>query len=84
MNKKKNELKRQEKSLRHVAMVAKFLDLNKLWSSTNMAEKSENIDLYDFPVHMIEQNGSAYFSSIVRQCKWLSPRAGNSGKLLFL
>ena len=27
-----NHINREEKSLRHVAMVAKFLDLDKLWS----------------------------------------------------
>ena len=39
-----------------------------------MAEKDEKIDLYDFPVHDCTQelNGSLYFPSIVRQCKWSS------------
>ena len=38
-----------EKSLRHVAVDAKFLDLNKLqiWRK----KKNEKIDMYDFPVH---------------------------------
>ena len=37
-------------------------------------EKEERIDIYDLPVHdcALEQNSSPYFSSIVRQCKWLS------------
>ena len=33
---------REEKSLRHVAMVAKVLDANKPWSYTNVAEKTNN------------------------------------------
>ena len=37
---------REEKLLLHVAMVAKFLNLNKLFPS-NMAEK---LDIHDFPV----------------------------------
>ena len=45
---------RQEKSLRHIAMVAKFLDLNKLWSGTNGCTQ--------------EQNWRAYFSSIIHEC----------------
>ena len=54
-------------------MVATFLDLNKR-SRSNIAEKHEKIDMYEFPVHDCtqEQNGSPYFSSIVRQCKWTS------------
>ena len=41
----------------------------------NMAEKkNEKNGLYDFRVNECtpEQNGSPYFSSIVRQCKWPS------------
>ena len=34
----------EERSLLHVAIVAKFLDLNKI------AENIEKIDMYDFPV----------------------------------
>ena len=36
-----------------------------------MTENSEKVDMYDFPAHDYtqEQNGSPYFSSIVRQCK---------------
>ena len=39
-----------------------------------MTENSEKADMYDFPLHDYtqEQNGSPYFSSIVRQCKWPS------------
>ena len=44
-----------EKSLRHVAMEAKFPDLNKPWSC--------KYDTNDFPVHHCtqEQNGNPYF-----------------------
>ena len=79
LKKKQNKTKRmsskhcQLKSLRNAAMVATFLDLNKR-SRSNIAEKHEKIDMYEFPVHDCtqEQNGSPYFSSIVRQCKWTS------------
>ena len=39
-----------------------------------MAAKNEKIDINDFPLHDYtqEQNGSPYFSSIVRLCKWPS------------
>ena len=37
-----------EKSLRHVAMVAKFLDFNKPWSCKFWKEK-KILDMYDFP-----------------------------------
>ena len=39
-----------------------------------MTENSEKVDMSDFPVHdhTQEQNGSPYFSSIVRQSKWPS------------
>ena len=43
-----------EKSLRHVAMDAKFLDLNKPWSckyGKKKKKENEKIDMYDFPVH---------------------------------
>ena len=33
----------------HVTMVAKFLDLNKLWSCKSGRKKNEKIDVYDFP-----------------------------------
>ena len=38
----------------------------------NMAEKTEKVDMHDFPVHDCthEQNGSPYFSSIIAQYKW--------------
>ena len=39
----------EERSLLHVAIVAKFLDLNKLFPAS-IAENVEKIDMYDFPV----------------------------------
>ena len=55
---------RMERSLRHVAMVAKFLDLNNL-VPVNMAEKKKNekVVMYDFPVQDCtqKQNGSPFF-----------------------
>ena len=66
---------RGEKSLRHVAMVANFLDLNKPWSNKYRRKKNEQKhDIYPFPPHHCteEQNGSPYFSSIIRECKWPS------------
>ena len=65
---------RGEKSLRHVAMVANFLDLNKPWSNKYHRKKNEKKkDMYPFPAHHCteEQTGSP-FSSIVRECKWPS------------
>ena len=60
-------------SHRHL-MVAKFLDLNKLWSSKYCRKKIEKIDMYEVPLHYgtQEQNGSPYLSLIVLQCKWPS------------
>ena len=57
-------------TLRHVTMVAKFLDLNRPWSC-KYGRKKDKIDT-DFPVHDCtkEQNCSGYFSPIGRQCKW--------------
>lgn len=48
-------------------MVAKFLDLNKLWLLQIWQEKKEKIDIYDVPLHYYtqEQNGSPYLSLIV-------------------
>ena len=60
---------REEKSLRHVVMVAKFLDLNTPWSRKyGRKKKHEKIDTHDFPVHdwSQEQNSSLYFSSTLR------------------
>ena len=50
---------RDEKLLCHIAMVAKFLDLNKPWPC-KYGRKNENIDIFDFPVHDCtkKQNGS--------------------------
>ena len=54
---------REEKSLRHVAMVTKFVELNKRCPAS-MAEKSK-ICMYDFPVqdYTQEQNSNPYLSS---------------------
>ena len=54
-----NTLKNKEKSLRHVAMVANFLDLNKTLYC-KYCRKKEKIDMYDFSVSDCaqEQNGS--------------------------
>ena len=52
-----------ERSLRHDAMLAKFLDLNNL-GPVNMAEKkNEKVVMYDFPVQDCtqKQNGSPLF-----------------------
>lgn len=40
----------------------------------NMSGKKKKGDMYDFPVHDCnqEQNGSRYFSTVVRQYTWLS------------
>ena len=35
-------------------------------------KKNEKIDVYKFHDYTQEQNGSPYFSSIVRECKWPS------------
>ena len=69
---------REEKSSRHVAMVAKFLDLNKPCSCKYGRKKK--IDIYYFPIHGCtqEQNDRPYFPSILRQCKWPSV----SGKIV--
>ena len=53
------------KSLRHVAMVAKFLypATNRAPANMTEKEKEERIDIYDLPVHDCtrEQNSSPYF-----------------------
>ena len=63
----------REKSLPHVSMVAKSVDLNKPWSC-KYGQKNYKDDMNDFPVHHCtpKGNGSSYFPSIVRQCKWPS------------
>ena len=63
---------REERSLRHVDMVTKFLNLNKPWSCKYGRKKK--IEMYDFSVHDCTQrdNGSPHFSFIVRKCKWQS------------
>ena len=69
---------REEKSLRHVAMVAKFVDLNKR-SPASMAEKKTKIlDMCDFPVQDCtqEQNSNPYFSS-GRLCQGILLRSRN-------
>ena len=71
-----------EKSLRHVAIVAKFVDLNQPWSC-KYGRKNDKNDMYDFPVHHCtpKQNGSSYFSSIdkanCRLCQERLLRLGN-------
>ena len=52
------EKEREKKSLRHVAMVAKLLDLNNPWSCKYGRKKGRT----EFPVHDCtkEQNGSPY------------------------
>ena len=53
----------------HVTMVTQFLDLNKPWSCKCDIEKKRTVGVYDFPVLDCTQdeNGSPFFSSIVRQ-----------------
>lgn len=67
-------LSRMERSLRRVAMVAKFLELNKPSSCMYGKKKTKKVVMYDFPEQDCtqEQNGSLFYSSIVRQCKWPS------------
>ena len=63
---------REEKSLRHVAMVARLLDLMKLWSCKYGRKKTTKLTCMTFLCmveFMQEQNGSPYVSSIIRQCK---------------
>ena len=69
---------REGNSLRHVAMVAKLLDLNKAWSckygrKNKTKQKRKNLACMT-PVHdcTLDQNGSPYFPSIARQRKWPS------------
>ena len=69
---------REGNSLRHVAMVAKLLDLNKAWSckygrKKKTKQKRKNLACMT-PVHdcTLDQNGSPYFPSIARQRKWPS------------
>ena len=56
---------REEKSLRHVAMIAKFVDPQQTLSCKSMAEKTQILDMYDFPVQDCtqEQISNPYFSS---------------------
>ena len=70
---------REEKSLRHVTMVAKLLDLNKAWSckygrKKKPKQKRKNLACMTTPVLDCtqEQNGSPYFPSMARQRKWPS------------
>ena len=73
----KDCLRETEKSLRHVAMVTKFLGLNKP-RSCKYGKKKRKLtknDIYAvFPVYdgTREQNSSPNLASIVRQCKWPS------------
>ena len=63
---------REETSLHHMSMVAKFLDLNKAWSC-KYDRKNKKLTQVT-PVHdcLQKQTVSSYFSSIVQQCKWPS------------
>ena len=45
----------REKSLRHVAMAAKFLNLNKPWSYKYTVVADKKSDRYDFPAHECTQ-----------------------------
>ena len=72
MNVFKTFASKEEKSLRHTAMVATFVDLSRNRPDpANIAEKTKKIDIYDVPVPNCtqEHNGSPQLSSIVRQCK---------------
>ena len=63
------------KWLHHVALVAMVSGSQQtVVLQIIMTENSKKVDMYDFPVHDYtqKQNGSPYFSSIIRQCKWLS------------
>lgn len=61
-----------KKSLRHVAMEAKFLDRKKrCFCKYGMKKRNEKKNgMYDFPGrdYTQGQNGSPYLRSIVRQC----------------
>ena len=61
---------REEKSLRHVSMIAKFLDLIKLWSCKYCWKKKEKIDMYHFPVYVALRTETtartSHFSSLSR------------------
>ena len=52
-----------DKPLCHVAMVAKFLDLNTTMFLQIWYETTKKIDLYDFPLHDCtqEQSGNELF-----------------------
>ena len=47
-----------DKPLCHVAMVAKFLDLNTTMFLQTWYETTKKIDLYDFPLHDCTQEQS--------------------------
>ena len=55
-------------SLRHVAMVAKFLYLNKPWSCKYSRKKTEKIDMTFLCMIALRNN----FCPNVRKCKWQS------------
>ena len=52
-----------------IAMVAKYLDLNKPWSCKYGRKNGKKNDVYDFPVHDRAKRYTI-LSSIVRQCKY--------------
>ena len=63
------------KWLHHVALVAIVSGSQQtVVLQIIMTENSKKVDMYDFPVHDYtqEQNGSPYFSSTIRQCRWPS------------
>ena len=63
------------KWLHHVALVAMVSGSQQtVVLPIIMIENSKKVDMYDSPVHDYtqEQNGSPYFSSIIRQYKWPS------------
>ena len=79
------DLHNGDKALRHVAMVAIFLDLNNPRSCKYGRKKKRKNALCDFPVHGCtrEQNGSPYFSSIVwRLCQERLLRSRNFATII--
>ena len=69
---------REEESVRNFAMVAKFLDLNKLWSCKYGWKRNNKIGryMYEVPIDCSqEQNSSPYFSLLFFHVKkgWWHP-----------
>ena len=62
-----------ERRSHHIAKVAKFLDFNKLHSCKYGRKKRKKMTCMTFPcIIALWNNSRTCFSSIVRQCKWLS------------